>query len=114
MVNGNERPEQEVLTRLAHLNATIEGTVAGVVLGGIIFLATNFLVLKGGPVVGPHLALLGEFLPGYEVSFLGSLLGLAYGFAIGFLIGYVLALLYNWLADRRNGRGSRPARDEAR
>ncbi len=109
MANDDERLEQEVLTRLAHLNATIEGIVAGVVFGGGIFLATVFLVVKGGRVVGPHLALLSEFLPGYEVTLAGSLIGLAYGLGLGFLIGYALALLYNWLADWRNGHGGQRA-----
>ncbi len=108
MTKGDKRLEQEVLTRLAHLNATIQGVVTGLLLGGGIFLATNFLLLKGGTVVGPHLGLLGEFLPGYDVTFLGSLIGLAYGLAIGFIVGYALALLYNLLADRRNGHRNQP------
>ncbi len=104
MTNDDKRLEDEVLTRLAFLNATIQGVVTGLLLGGGIFVATIFLILKGGEVVGPHLALLAEFLPGYEVSFLGSLVGLVYGLVLGFVIGYALALLYNLLALRRNHR----------
>jgi hypothetical protein len=93
--------EQLVLARALHLSATVQGIVIGLVAGLGIFIATNWLVLKGGEVVGPHLALLGQFLPGYHVSFGGSLIGLAYGFAGGFLVGYAVARIYNWGAERR-------------
>jgi hypothetical protein len=90
-----------VKVRMLRLNATIQGVVAGIILGLGLFVATNWLVLKGGPVVGPNLALLGQFFVGYRVSFVGSLIGLAYGFVLGFVIGYVVARLYNWLVDVR-------------
>jgi hypothetical protein len=90
-----------VLTRLARFNAIVQGLVSGILLGGIIFVATNWLILKGGEPVGPHLALLGQFFIGYRVSFIGSLIGLAYGFATGFIAGYIVARLYNWFGGRR-------------
>ena len=72
--------------------------------GIAIFVATNWLVLKGGDVVGPHLGLLGQFFIGYEVSFGGSLIGFAYGFATGFSVGYLIARIYNWVADVRENK----------
>jgi len=90
--------EDLVLTRVLRLNATIQGVVAGLVVGFGIFVATNWLVLKGGNPVGPHLALLGQFFIGYEVTFVGSLIGFAYGFATGFLGGYATAKIYNYFA----------------
>jgi hypothetical protein len=101
--------ENIVLTRVLYLNATIQGVVAGLVVGFGIFLATNWLVLKGGNLVGPHLALLGQFFIGYEVTFVGSLIGSGYGFVSGFLGGYVIASLYNWFANRRKVKSSGPA-----
>ena len=98
--------EQIVLTRLMRLNALVHGLVAGFVVGVGIFLATNWLVLKGGNVVGPHLALLGQFFVGYKVTFLGSLIGLAYGFFAGFVIGYFVASTYNWLVNLRERHSS--------
>jgi len=57
--------EELVLTRILHLNAKVQGVVTGIVAGLAIFIATNWLVLKGGSVgphgdliVGPHLSLL--------------------------------------------------------
>lgn len=102
MTRDTDRIEDVVLTRLLRLNARVHGLVAGLVLGLVIFVATNWLVLKGGPVVGPHLALLGQFFPGYRVTFAGSLIGLVYGFVTGFVAGYAVARLYNWLVDRRD------------
>ena len=66
-----------------------------------VFVATNWLELKGGEPNGPHLALLGQFLPGYSVSFLGSLVGLAYGAALGAAAGWSIAWIYNRLAFRK-------------
>jgi hypothetical protein len=58
-------------------------------------LATAVLVLRGGETVGPTLALLGHYVPGYRVTWLGSLLGLVYGALFGFAIGYVVASCRN-------------------
>jgi len=73
-------------------------------LGLAIFVATNWLVLKGGKIVGPHLVLLSQYFIGYRVTFVGSLIGLGYGFALGFLAGYFMAQTYNWLVDLRQGK----------
>jgi hypothetical protein len=108
--------EEVVLTRLQRLNAIVNGVVVGVLVGLTIFIATNWLVLKDGPSAGPHLALLGQFFPGYRVTFWGSVLGFAYGFACGFLGGYVFARIYNAVATRRERPGRRarsPAGDGA-
>ena len=86
---------EAVLVRLLHLNAKIQGIVVGMLAGLAVFVATNWLVLKGGDVVGPHLTLLGQFFIGYRVSFAGSLIGFAYGFVTGYGVGYLTARLYN-------------------
>ena len=91
-----------VLTRILRLNALVHAVVVGLVIGLGLFAATNWLLLKGGPIIGPHLALLGQFLPGYRVTFVGSLIGLTYGFTIGFGLGYIFAFLYNLFVDLRS------------
>jgi len=103
-----EKLEDVVRTRLLRLNATVQALVVGILAGLVIFVATNWLVLKGGhigphgePVIGPHLSLLSQFFIGYRVSFLGSLVGFAYGFVSGFLVGYFLARVYNLVVDFR-------------
>ena len=98
-------PEKVVLTRLLRLNAKIQGIITGLVLGLAIFFATEWLVLKGGKIVGPHLSLLSQFFIGYRVTFFGGTIGFAYEFVIGFLIGYFIAKMYNWLVDLKEEKG---------
>lgn len=102
MTNQDEI-EKIVRTRLVRLNAQVSGIVTGTLAGLLLFVATNWLVIKGGEVVGPHLSLLGQFLIGYRVTFLGSVIGLAYGFLGGYIIGFSVAFLYNWLLNWRTG-----------
>src|SRR5215510_1246466 len=106
MTQSTEHLETVVMTRLLRLNAALHGVVTGLLFGLGIFVATNWLVLKGGPVVGPHLALLGQFFIGYRVTFVGSLIGFAYGFALGFVVGFSIAWLYNRVLYLRTSRGA--------
>lgn len=99
--------ENMVLIRVMRLNVAVNGIATALVLGLGLFAATLFLVIKGGPVVGPHLGLLSQYLPGYDVTWLGSFIGLAWGLVIGFLIGAFVALIYNWVAGRREAREKR-------
>jgi hypothetical protein len=98
-----KRLDQLVLARTGRLNAVIQGIVTGLVGALAIFIATNWLVLKGGEVIGPHLGLLGQFFIGYQVTFPGSLIGAAYGFICGFAVGGFVAKLYNSLVSLREG-----------
>lgn len=85
-------------TTLLRLNARAWGIATGLLLGLGLFVATNFLVLKGGDVVGPHLGLLGVYLPGYRVTFAGSLIGFVYMFVIGYGLGRLVGAVYNAVA----------------
>jgi hypothetical protein len=81
----------------ARLNARAWGLALGLLCGIGLFIATNILILKGGPVVGPHLGLLGAYLPGYRVTFAGSWIGLGYGIVIGYGAGWLMGRVYNTL-----------------
>lgn len=85
------------------LNANILGLVLGIVAGVIIFVATNFLILKGGEVVGPHLNLLRNFFPFYSVTFLGSIVGFCYGLLSGYVAGFIIASIYNLVVKLKSG-----------
>ena len=87
--------------RVLRMNGVVMGIVLGLLAGAALFLLTIILVLKGGDVVGPHLALIGQVFPGYRVTFLGSLIGFAYAFVCGYIIGLVGAKLYNAVVDWR-------------
>lgn len=82
-------------TAFAKLDPLAFGLSTGVMTGLLLFLATLFLTLKGGEIVGPRLQLLSNFFPGYRVTALGSVIGLAYGFVFGFVVGWGSAFLRN-------------------
>jgi hypothetical protein len=101
--------EEKLYSGILRLNSQILGLILGLLFGLFIFIATNWLVIKGGTVnargqyvVGPHLQLLSQFFIGYSVSFVGSIIGFAYGFAIGTLSGALVGWIYNKFVDLRN------------
>jgi hypothetical protein len=97
--------EKERLVRgTVRLNAKIIGLTLGLLLGLGIFLATNWLVIKGGKPAGRNLSLLGQYFIGYRVSFLGSLIGFAYGFALGTLVGGLIGWSNSLIARLRRRR----------
>ena len=89
--------EQELQVAIRRLNARAWGIAVGLLLGGGLFVATNILVLKGGPNVGQHLQLLSQYFPGYSVSFVGSLIGFVYAFVGGYIMGRAIGYVYNRL-----------------
>jgi len=100
--------DEKLLRGILHLNVKILGLVLGILMGLVIFVGTNWLLIKGGQmtpdgkyVVGPHLQLLGQFFIGYKVSFLGSIIGFFYGFALGTLCGSAIGWIYNKIVDFR-------------
>ncbi len=76
------------------------GLAFGAVSGVGLFVATIWLVLRGGVNVGEHLGLLSVYLPGYSVSIVGSLIGFVYAFVIGYGAGRTIATVYNKLLPR--------------
>ncbi len=93
--------EQKLFSGVLWLNARVFGLTLGIVCGLGLFVATNWLVIKGGKPVGPHLALLSQYFIGYRVSFLGSLIGFLYGFAFGTMTGSFIGWFYNKIASMR-------------
>ena len=91
-MKSEDREYHDVIRRL---NGRAWGIAFGLLLGGGLFLATIILVIKGGAEVGPHLGLLGVYLPGYRVTVLGSLIGFVYLFVIGYAIGRLIGTVYN-------------------
>ena len=79
--------EQVVTTRLLRVSAVLHGIVTGLVFGLGIFIATNWLVLKGGRVVGPHLALLGNSSSGIGSRLPAASSGSATALSSGFCSG---------------------------
>lgn len=98
---NSERELILVARTIARLRAAIVALVAGMVGGFGLGLATLWLVVKGGPTVGPTLGLLRVYFPGYSVTWSGSLVGFFYGALTGALLGWCVATLYNVLARQR-------------
>ena len=93
-----ETEDELIRQAVLRLDTRILGLVFGIVLGMGLFIATNFLVLKGGPNVGAHLSLIAEYFPGYSVTFIGSLIGFAYAFVVAYAAGALIAAIYNRVA----------------
>jgi hypothetical protein len=109
MVKINNKDVDDLFDDIVRFNIKIFGLVLGLLFGLAIFVATNWLVLKGGYtdsygryIVGPHLQLLSQFFIGYQVSFLGSIVGFVYGFAVGTICGAIIGWIYNKIVDYRN------------
>jgi hypothetical protein len=93
------RSEEKAIEQFTiRLNAVMTGIVIGILCGTILFLATIFLVLKGGPNPGYHLRLLAQYFPGYSVTIGGSFLGFLYGGLVGFICGWFIGSVYNRFA----------------
>ncbi len=87
--------DELIIQSLARLDSVALGISIGTLLGLVIFLATNFLIFKGGEQIGPRLALLNQYFIGYEVTVFGSFIGLIYGFLTGFIFGWLSATIRN-------------------
>ncbi len=79
---------------LVRLNSQIFGLSLGLLLAIFIFAITNWTVLKKESETLAFLQLLDQFLPGYSVTFPGSIIGAFYGFAIGTFIGSSIVNAY--------------------
>jgi hypothetical protein len=88
----------------------LDGRSLGLALGLIgafgVILTTNWLVIRGTADESIHAMLLVNYLPGYRVSFTGSLIGALEFFVLIFVGGLLFSGIYNRLAARR-GSGSR-------
>ena len=80
---------------LARIDKLGFATATGSISGLIVFLATIFLIIKGGEVVGPKLQLLNQYFFGYTVTLKGAFVGMAYSFTWGFLFGWLFAYFRN-------------------
>jgi protoporphyrinogen oxidase len=101
-LEAGKKPEVErlvpekVLTRtFARIDKLAFATAVGCVSGLLIFLATVWLVIKGGEIVGPNLRLLSQYFVGYTVTVKGSFIAFGYSFVWGFLFGWLFAYLRN-------------------
>ncbi len=87
-----------IMWALAKLDVTAFVAASAVISGAALLLLTLFLVVKGAPPgipVGPHLAQLSVFFPGYSVTTIGAFIGGAYASVVGGALGFLLATFWN-------------------
>ena len=107
MTRAPSPPEVLLIERaIARMRAGAMAIVFALLAGGGLFLATAWLLVRGGPNVGENLSLLRHYFPGYSVTWPGALVGLAWGVLVGGIAGGSLALVYNRVARRSEPRSS--------
>lgn len=107
---------QQVLDYFAHNKSEydldyavlrLHGHSLGLAVGGMVAIGliatTNWLVLRGTADESVHAALLAHYLPGYSVSFVGSLVGALEVLIIAYLFCVLLAAIYNRVHQFRRG-----------
>ncbi len=99
---AKEKSNQELCRAVARIKAGIMAVIMGLLCGSGVFVATAWLLIKGGPNVGEHLNLLGHYFIGYDVSWPGAFIGLFYGTLSGAVVGFAIGLLYNQIVCLRN------------
>jgi hypothetical protein len=94
---------EDELLRIAvvRLRSRVLAMVFGVLGGTALFVATAWLLVRGGPNVGEHLGLLSNYLPGYSVTWPGAFLAFVYGVLIGAVVGWSVAQVYNRVSEYR-------------
>lgn len=88
--------DEMIEAAFARVDPLALGLAVGIVFGLFIFIASSALLLKGGPMIGPNLSLLGHYFLGFKVSWGGALVGLLEAGTAGFVLGYLSAQLRNW------------------
>jgi protoporphyrinogen oxidase len=88
-------PDELVNKVFAKLDPLALGIAIGTVSALILLLAVAALLLKGGPVIGPNLSLLSNFMFGFKVTWSGAIIGFVEGGTAGFILGYLFAWFRN-------------------
>lgn len=99
-MKGERLSDQRLIQAFSRLQPNAFGVSCGILGAGGLFLVTALLLLKGpavpGEEVGPNLALLRFFVPGYTVSWSGAMIGAISGFILGYLPGLLFAGFINF------------------
>jgi hypothetical protein len=107
-IHACDAPERETrLASVARLDVPTLALAAALAGASVIFVATVLLLVTHRSVepLGPHLGLLAQVMPGYVVSWRGSLVGAGYFALAGAAAAWTVGTLYNAIVGRgRNGR----------
>lgn len=87
-----------VKAAFARIDVVAFAAATAIIFGLVLAGSTAVLLLQGaapGRAIGPHLALLAQFLPGFSISWPGVLIGAGYGALIGSVIGIWMGVFWN-------------------
>ena len=98
----DQDPARELTREVARIRAGILALVFGAIGGMGLFIMTVWLLIQGGPQVGQHLQLLGNYFIGYSVTWRGACVGFFYGAVTGGLIGWGIGVVYNRVVGLRS------------
>ena len=94
----NDRRSMVLAWAFARLDVPAFAAANAVIFAAALFALTLALVVKGAPPgvpVGPHLAALGAYFPGYTVTWGGAFIGAAYAGVVGAACGAAVAAFWN-------------------
>lgn len=99
-IAAEETLEDVLAAAFARYDALALGLAVALVSGVGLFLTTAWVLLRAERDSTEMLALVGQYLLGYEVSWGGGLLGLIgaglFGFVVGFGIAWLINLIIGW------------------
>ncbi len=99
-VVADETLEDVLATAFARYDSLALGLAVAIVSGVGLFLATAWVLLRAERDSAEMLALIGQYLLGYEVSWGGAVLGFIgaglFGFVVGFGVGWLVNLIIGW------------------
>ena len=87
---------------IARLRASVLAVVLALTCGTGMFIATAWLLIRGGANVGATLGLLRHYWPGFAVTWPGAFAGFFYAALIGGVVGWIVAFTYNKLVAMRH------------
>ena len=94
---ADELDDSIIETSFAKIDPFAWGVAVGLVSGVGLTFATAILLIKGREHGGQTLSLLGNHLPGFEVTWTGAVIGSLELGLMGFGLGYLEAWLRNWV-----------------
>lgn len=99
MVKQRDADKAVLMVAFARFDVVALAVAVGSILAITFFLATVTLLVKGpspGALhIGPHLGAFGTYMPGYSVSWIGSIIGAVYAWLIGAVFGFLIAVFWN-------------------
>jgi protoporphyrinogen oxidase len=107
VINDNQQASVFVKPQVLKLESHSIGVAVACSLSLLLIISTNILVLRGTADESIHAALMSFYLPGYTVSFSGSLLGGIELFFITYLAFRVFSFTYNKVSNYRNNETPR-------